>query len=63
MTKWKRYVDDTVTYIKLRSIDYLLSVFNSFHRNVKFTFKEEKDENISFLGVLILRNGSSIETT
>ena len=63
MTKWKRYVDNTITYIKLRSIDYLLSVFNSFHRNVKFTFKEEKDKNISFLDVLILRNGSSIETT
>ena len=25
MTKWKRYVDDTITYIKLSSIDYFLS--------------------------------------
>ena len=30
---------------------------------MKFTFEEEKDNKISFLDVLILRNGSSIETT
>ena len=36
---------------------------NSFHKNIKFTLEEEKDNKISFLDVLILRNGSSIETT
>ena len=41
----------------------MLSVLNSFHKNIKFTFEEEKDNKISFLDVLILRNGSSIETT
>ena len=45
MTKWKRYVDGTITYIKLSSIDYALSVLNSFHKNVKFTFEEEKDNS------------------
>ena len=25
------------------SIDYVLSVLNSFHRNIKFTLEEEKD--------------------
>ena len=41
----------------------MLSVLNSFHKNIKFTFEEEKDNKTSFLDVLILRNGSSIETT
>ena len=63
MAKWKRYVDDTTTYIKPSSIDYVLSVLNSFHKNIKFTFEEEKDIKISFLDVFILRNGSSIKTT
>ena len=63
MTKWKGYVADTITYIKPSSIDYVLSELNTFHKNIKFTFKEEKDNKISFLDVLILRNGSSIETT
>ena len=63
MAKWKRYVDDTITYIKPSSINYVLSVLNSFHKNIKFTFEEEKDNKISFLDVLILRKGSSIQTT
>ena len=63
MTKWKRYEDDTITYIKPSSINYLLSLLKSFHKNIKFTFEEEKYNKISFLDVLILRNGNSIETT
>ena len=62
MNKWKRYVNDTIAYTK-RSIDYVPSPLNSFHRNIKFTFEEEKDNKISFLDVLIIRNGSSTETT
>ena len=63
MAKWKRHVDDTITYIKPSSINYVLSVLNSFHKNIKFTLEEEKDNKISFLDVFILRNGNSIETT
>ena len=63
MTKWNKYVDDTITHIKPSSIDYVLSALNSFHKKIKFTFEEEKDNKISFLDDLILRNGSSIETT
>ena len=48
MTKWKRYVDDTITYIKPSSINYVLSVMNSFHKNIKFTFEEEKDNKIHY---------------
>ena len=64
MTKWKRYVDDTITYIEPNSIDYVLSVLKSFHKNIKFTVEEEKDNNIKdkdkilFLDVLILRNAT-----
>ena len=63
MTYWKRYVDDTITFIKPSSIDYALSVLNSFHKNIKFSFEDEKDNKLSFLDVLIIRNGGSIETT
>ena len=62
MLKWKRYVDDTITYMKSSSINYVLPVLNFFHKNIKFTFEEEKDNKISFLDVLILRNCNSIET-
>ena len=63
LTKWKRYVDDTITFIKPCSINCVPSVLNTFHNNIKFTFEEEKDNKVSLSEVLILRNGSSIETT
>ena len=64
MTKWNRYADDAIAYINPSSIDYVLSVLNSsVHKNIKFTFEEEKDNKISFLDVLILTNNDSIETT
>ena len=53
----------SITYMKPSPIDDVLSVLNSFHKNIKFSFEEEKDNKISFLDVLYLRNGSSIETT
>ena len=40
-----------------------LYVLNSFHKNIEFTFNNEKDNKILFLDVLILRNSSSTETT
>ena len=51
LTKWERYVDDTITFIKPCSINYVPSVLNTFHNNIKFTFEEEKDKS----EVLILR--------
>ena len=53
----------SVRYIKPSSIDYVLYVLNSFHKNIKFSFEKEQDNKISFLDDLILRNGSSIDTT
>ena len=48
MTKWKRYVDGTIAYIKSSSIDYVPPVLNSFHENIKVTFEEEKIINFHF---------------
>ena len=49
ITKWKRIVDDTITYIKPSSINYVLSVLNSFHKNIKFTFEEEEGNKIKVI--------------
>ena len=32
--KQRRYVDDTFTYVKIESIDYLLMILNSFQTNI-----------------------------
>ena len=63
MTSWKRYVDDTIAYVKTDAIDHVLSILNSFQENIWFTYEQEINGKISFLDILILRNGNSFETT
>ena len=45
------------------NIQYILSVLNGFHNNIKFTVEEENDSVLPFFDILICRNESSIETT
>ena len=40
VNKWRRFVDDTFVYVKCGSIEYVLSVLNSFHDNIKFTMNK-----------------------
>ena len=40
MTCRKRYVDDTIAYVKLDAIDHVLSVLNLFHENISFTYEQ-----------------------
>ena len=38
MTNWKLYMDDTFAYVKPDAIDHVLSILNSFHENISFTY-------------------------
>ena len=59
---WKRYVDDTICFIKLTSINKVLETLNSYHTNIKFTIEIESENKISFLDVLLIRSNSLIST-
>ena len=59
---WKRYVDDTICFIKLTSINKVLEALNSYHANIKFTIEIETENKILFLDVLLIRNNSLIST-
>ena len=48
---WKRYVDDTICFVKLTSIN---KVVQTYHTNIKFTIETETENKISFLNVLLL---------
>ena len=63
MTLWKRYVDDTIATIKLTSIDHVLKILNTFHKNIKFTYELNINNKISFLDVLLIRKNDTLETT
>ena len=58
---WKRFVDDTIGYVKNGSVDIILSKLNSFHPNIQFTYEIQEENKLPFLDVLLIRNGSFIE--
>ena len=60
---WKRYVDDTVCFVKVASINYILSVLNGFNMNIKFTYELEYEGTLPFFDVLLCRTGKKIYTT
>ena len=61
--KWRRFVNDTFTYVKIGSVEYVLSVLNSFDKNIKFIYGEEKNNTLPFLDVLFIRDGEKLNTT
>ena len=63
MRSCKRYVDDTISYVKVNCIEHGLNALNSFHANVSFNFEQECVSMISFLYVLITRKNNTIATT
>ena len=63
MLPWKRYVDDTIVWIKEESINFVTEQLNTFHVNIEFTHELEKENKISFLDVHLIRKSDTIETT
>ena len=63
MTPWKRYVDDTIATVKLTSIDHVLMILNTFHKNIKFTYELEINKKISCLDISLIRKNDILETT
>ena len=45
------------------SVDYIVSILNSFDANIQFTYEMEKKCCLPFLDVLLTRNGNNIVTT
>ena len=44
---WKRYIDNTITYITPDSLMDIINILNKFYENIKFTYKKEHDSKIS----------------
>ena len=59
---WKHYVDDTICFVCNGYQEFVLSCLNCFHNSIQFTYKIEKENEISFLDILIIRSGQKIET-
>ena len=42
---WKSYVDDTISFVKIGTINYIIKKLNSFN-NIQLIFGEEDKETI-----------------
>ena len=60
---WKRYVDNTITFIKIGTVDYILPMLNNFHPNIQFTYEKEYNFKLAFLDFMLCRDGENIVTT
>ena len=63
MTSLKRYLDDTISYVKEESIEHVLSKSNGYHENIYFTYEIENDGKLLFLDVLVISKECEVETT
>ena len=63
MSKSGNTVDDNFEYVKNGSIEYVLSVLNSFHKNIKFLYQKKQNNNSLFFDVLLIRDGENLNTT
>ena len=60
---WRRYVDNTISFVKLGAMNYIIIKLNSFDNNIQLTFEEEDKGKLPFLDVLIQRMSNTIMTT
>ena len=58
----RRYVEDTICFVKMGSVEYTVSILNSFDANIQFTYEIEFSFTV-FIDVLLTRNGNNIVTT
>ena len=49
--------------MKVHSTENVLLKLNNIHENIQFTAKVDKEDRISFLDVLMIRDENTIETT
>ena len=60
---WKRYVDDAIYFVNSNRTSHVLQLLNSFHSNIKFTIKIEKENKVVFLDMLLIHYKDLINTT
>ena len=56
---WWRFVDDVFSVIKKTHLRRFLLILNNFHPSIKFTYEEERENQIPFLDVMIIRNNEN----
>ena len=56
---WKRYVDGTITFVKVGTTDHILSMLNNLHPNIQFTYETEYNFKLTFLDAMLCRDAEN----
>ena len=59
----KRYLDDTVTFVKIGTVHHILSTLNNVHPNIQFPYETEYNFKLVLLDILPCRDEENIVTT
>lgn len=51
-------MDEKITFIKIGSEEYLISVLSNFHLKIKFTYEKEVESRLAFLVILLHSDGN-----
>ena len=54
---WKRYVDHTIYFVKIGTINYITTILNNFDPNITFTYEVEKYWKLPFLDAFLIKKG------
>ena len=60
---WRRFVNDTICFAKMDSLNHISLTINNFHKNIKFTMETKQNSTIPFLDVLLIRTPQKIHKT
>ena len=63
MSFWKRYIDDSISFVKIGTNSYIITILNNFDPNITFTYEIEKVCKLLFLDMVLIKKGSNIATT
>ena len=55
LSKWQRYVDDIIAFVKEDQVTNVLKILNKYHKDIKFTHETEENNKLPFLDVLLRR--------
>ena len=58
-----RYVDDTFLLIPKEKIYYILTMFNSYHKRLQFTYELENNNCLNFLNISVIKNSDNTIST
>lgn len=58
---WVRYVDDVFAILDKDGLQDTLQTLNNVHRNITFTYEQEKDGQLPFLDLKVIRTDCSVE--